>query len=101
LFQPLAHIVLARVLRCSEGIDGMTVIETALAQAQTLVAETEARSYEPFIHLERAELARLADDAAARQHELREAHRLFSEMGATARAEQVARQLNSLSTATG
>ena len=37
--------------------------------------------------------ARLAGDEATRQRELREAHRLFIEMGAPIRAEQVATQL--------
>jgi hypothetical protein len=52
-----------------------------------------AKSYEPFLHVERAELARLTCDEAARECELREAHRLFLEIGATIRAEQVAREL--------
>jgi len=45
------------------------------------------------LSLERAELARLIGDGAARERALREAHRLFTEMGATARAEQMARQI--------
>jgi hypothetical protein len=64
-------------------------------------AETGALIYLPEIHLERAELARLVGDEVRRQRALREAHRLFTEMGATAWAEQVVRQLNSLSTVTG
>jgi hypothetical protein len=51
--------------------------------------------------LRRPELARLVGDEVRRQRELREAHGLFTEMGATARAKQVVRQLNSLSTVTG
>jgi hypothetical protein len=58
-----------------------------------LVDETGATRYAPFIHVERAELARLDGDEAVRQRELREAHRLFIEIGATARAEQVAKEL--------
>jgi hypothetical protein len=38
-----------------------------------------------------AEVARLAGDEATHQRELREAHRLFTEMGATMRAEEAAR----------
>ena len=52
-----------------------------------------AKSYEPFLHVERAEVARLSDDEAAWQRELREAHRLFTEIGAAIRAEQVAKEL--------
>jgi hypothetical protein len=46
-----------------------------------------------FLHVERAELARLVGDEAARERELREAHRLFTEIGAPIRAEQVAKEL--------
>jgi hypothetical protein len=43
--------------------------------------------------LQRAELARFSDDDATRRRELREAHRLFLEVGAPIRAEQVAKEL--------
>jgi hypothetical protein len=52
-----------------------------------------AKSYEPFLCVERADLARLNGDEPARQRELREAHRLFTEIGATIRAEEVAKAL--------
>jgi hypothetical protein len=68
-------------------------VEAALAEATALVEETEARAFTPFIHVERAALARLQGNDAIRQRELREAHRLFTEMGAPIRAEQVLRQL--------
>jgi hypothetical protein len=64
-----------------------------LGEAEQLVAETGEIIYLPDVHLVRAELARLAGDEVARHRELSEAHRLFTEMGATARAEQVAREL--------
>ena len=43
--------------------------------------------------VERAELARLVGDENAHQRELREAHRLFTEIGAPIRAEQEAKEL--------
>jgi hypothetical protein len=52
-----------------------------------------AKSYQSFLCIERAELARLNGDDATRQ--LREAHRLFAEMGATVRAAEVAKELDS------
>jgi len=52
-----------------------------------------AKSYEPFLHVARAELARLTRDETTRERELREAHRLFLEIGAPIRAEQVAKEL--------
>jgi hypothetical protein len=54
-----------------------------------------AKSYEPFLHVERAELARLTGDKATCERELREAHRLFIEIGAPIHAEQVTRELES------
>ncbi len=48
------------------------------------------------LHLARAELADLLDDTAARERHLREAHRLFTEMGATGHAERMARELEEL-----
>jgi hypothetical protein len=52
-----------------------------------------AKSYEPFLHVERAELARLTGDETNRQRELRDAHRLFIEIGATIRAAAIAKEL--------
>jgi len=49
--------------------------------------------FDPFVCLERAELARLTANGTTRQRELLEAHRLFTEMGATIRAEEVAKEL--------
>jgi hypothetical protein len=52
-----------------------------------------AKSYEPFLYVERAELAKLTGDDALRERELREAHRLFTEIGAPIRAAEVAKEL--------
>ena len=48
---------------------------------------------EPCIRLERAELAKLTGDDVTRQRELREAHRLFLEIGAPIRAAELAKEL--------
>ncbi len=93
LHECLANLALARVLQQTEGVGARREIAAALDAARALVEEMGARTLEPFIHVERAALARLGGDARAHQHELRAAHRLFTEMGATARAEQVAREL--------
>jgi ATP/maltotriose-dependent transcriptional regulator MalT len=61
----------------------------ALDRTLALVEETGAACYAPFVHLERARLARHAGDQAACGKELRVARRLFTEMGATARAAQL------------
>ena len=82
-----------RALRETQGIQATREIEAALAEADAWLEMSGAKSYEPFLHVERAELARLNGDEAARQRELREAHRLFLEIGAPIRAEQVAKEL--------
>ncbi len=51
-----------------------------------------ARVYRPQVCEERAELARLRSDEAACTRELREALRLYTEMGATGHAERLARE---------
>jgi tetratricopeptide (TPR) repeat protein len=84
---------LAHVLLAQEGAAAATAIRGALTEAEQVIAETGATSLAPLVLLERAELARLEGDDASRERALREAHGLFTEMGATARAEQVARQL--------
>jgi adenylate cyclase len=95
LFEIAALLAWARVRRATEGADGAAEIEAALRDAMALVEATGARAFAPFIHVERAALAHLVGDEAVRERELHEAHRLFTEMGALIRAEQVARELGS------
>jgi tetratricopeptide (TPR) repeat protein len=86
------HLTLALALVRSPGRSAHAAIVAALAKAQAQVERTGARSEEPHIHLARAELAGVLGDDEARRRELREAHRLFIETGATGWAERVARQ---------
>ncbi len=88
-----ARLALSQVLLRTKEERAAPAIGGLLARALSLVEETEARRYEPFIRAERAGLARLLRDEMTRQRELREAHRLFTEMGATGHAERVAREL--------
>jgi class 3 adenylate cyclase/tetratricopeptide (TPR) repeat protein len=78
-----AHLVMARVLVRAEGAPKQRAVRKALETAAELARATEARVYEPFIHLELAEVARLAGDEAARASALRTSSELFAEMGAT------------------
>jgi hypothetical protein len=80
-------------LRELQGLRATREIEAALAEADAWLEMSGAKSYEPFLCVERAELARLNGDAPSRERELREAHRLFLEIGAPIRAEQVAKEL--------
>jgi tetratricopeptide (TPR) repeat protein len=82
-----------RALREIHGAQATREIEATLAEADAWLEMSGAKSYEPFLHVERAELARLNGDDTACQRELREAHRLFLEIGAPIRAEQVTREL--------
>jgi Double zinc ribbon len=60
-------------------------------EADAWLEMSGAKSYEPFVHVARAGLARLTGDEAARERELREAHRLFLEISAPIRAAEVAK----------
>src|SRR5205823_14892326 len=84
-----------RALRELHGVQATRDIEAALAEANAWLEMSGAKSYEPFLHVERAELARLTGDEAAAQRELREAHLLFLEIGAPIRTEQVAKEIGS------
>ena len=64
-------------------------IEAALARALELARDTGAKAFEPLVHVELAELARQSGDEEGRERELREAHRLFTEIGATGHAERL------------
>jgi predicted ATPase/class 3 adenylate cyclase len=88
-----ASLALARVLLGSAGTAERDRIEAALARALELAGETGAKSYEPLVHVELAELAGQSGDEDARERELREAHRLFSEIGASGHVERLQAEL--------
>jgi hypothetical protein len=76
------------------GAGARPEVEPELARGLELVETTGAKSYEALLRVERGRLASLAGDEEAGQRELREAHRLFTEIGAAARAESVAAELS-------
>src|SRR3954470_20644903 len=76
----IGNIVLARVLLAARGLMAREEIEAALARAEELVGTTGALGFEPMIHVERAELARQNGDQDESGQELREAHRLFTQI---------------------
>jgi adenylate cyclase len=90
-----AALGLGRVFLRADGARATDRVETALAAAATAIEETGLDVFTPFLHVERAALAQATGDEVTRQRELREAHRLFTAMGAPIRAEQVARELGS------
>jgi uncharacterized protein HemY len=75
--------------------DAASAAERDLADAMACVDETGAHRYRPLIHVERARLARQRGDEPGRERELREACRLFAEMGATARSARIESELMS------
>jgi tetratricopeptide (TPR) repeat protein len=88
-----ACLALARVLLGSPGPVASAEIEATLARALELARDTGAKAFEPLVHVELAELARQSGDQERREHELREAHRRFTEIGATGHAERLASEL--------
>jgi class 3 adenylate cyclase/tetratricopeptide (TPR) repeat protein len=93
--EPFARLSLARVLLHTNGVASRGRIEEALEEVSRLAQRMGFKLFDPFVCLERAELARLTGDEAARQRELREALRLFTEIGAPIRAAEVAKELGS------
>jgi tetratricopeptide (TPR) repeat protein len=91
--EAIANVVLARILLGSQGLAGREEIELALERARELTRSTGMRSVEPMIHVELAELAHQNGDEDERQRELREAHRLFTEIGSTGHAERLSAEL--------
>jgi tetratricopeptide (TPR) repeat protein len=87
--RPRLELAWACVLRTSGDLTGAAA---ALDRARAAVAATGARIYLPFAHVERAALARLRGDDVACRRERSEAQRLFTEMGATARATSLDRE---------
>jgi len=78
-----ASLSLARVLLRTDGLAARERIETLMRHAAELTDSSRARTFEPFILLEEAELARLLGDESERGRRVAEAKRIFDEIGAT------------------
>ena len=87
-----AHLLHAQI-RLSAGAPDTAEIERTLELAAAGFRATEWRAYAPDVVLARAELAASRGDEPGGIHQLREAHRLYTEMGAVGHAERVAREL--------
>jgi adenylate cyclase len=86
-------LLLARVVARARGATARAEVERLLEESVAYIEETGARALVPMQHEARAELERACGDAAAAERELREAQRLYAEMGATGHAERLAREL--------
>jgi hypothetical protein len=67
-------------------------VEQLLEESVVYIEETGAKALVPVLDEARAELERAGGDSAAAGRELREARRLYAEMGATGHAERLARE---------
>ena len=92
-FEIHATLALARVLLDSTGPNARAEADAKLTRALDLARETSARAFEPLVRIELAELARQSGDREGHERELRHAHRLFTEIGATGHAERLAGDL--------
>jgi adenylate cyclase len=93
LFQANGQLALARALMRPECGGSHEEIEAALGAAAQCIEQSGARLLEPRLHEARAEWVRFDGDEAAHERELREAHRLYVEIGATHHAKRLAREL--------
>jgi hypothetical protein len=84
---------LVKALLASDGVLRTEAVGPHLERCFVLIERTGAKTLEPFIRLELANLARLRGEETVRARELRAAHRLFLEIGAPIRAAEVAKEL--------
>jgi class 3 adenylate cyclase len=88
-----ARCIFAQILLRTEGPVAREAIEIELAGADSIIEQTGARANAPSVLVERAALARALGDKAGHERLLREAQRLWLEMGATGWAERIGREL--------
>jgi tetratricopeptide (TPR) repeat protein len=89
-----AHLALGRVILAESGRAGREQIEVALASCEALIERTQALFYEPHVHELRAQLARVLGDEALWTHEMNEALKLHTRMGAKGHAQRVTSMLS-------
>ena len=84
---------LSRVLLAAPRQTDPEEVEALLARAMELAERINFKTIVPAARVELAELARANGDEEGRERELREAQRLFAEIGATAHADRIADEL--------
>jgi class 3 adenylate cyclase/tetratricopeptide (TPR) repeat protein len=88
-----AQLALAAALAAGRGARARAAAEAALRRAEELVEETGARVHAPWIAEVRARLAQAGGDALNAEGFLREAQRLYAQVGAAGHARRVAGEL--------
>ena len=87
------HLILARLLLAAADAEALEEIEAELATAREQARRMEFRPIEGLVKLEIARLARARGEEAAHLEGLREAHEVFTEIGATGHAEGLGSEL--------
>ena len=82
------RIVRARVLLATDGRTAAGEIDAQLRQARAALDASGAHIFMPFVREESARLMRIRGDTDS-ERELREAQRLYQQLGATAHAERL------------
>jgi hypothetical protein len=88
-YEVRGRLQLARALLADLGPGDEQRVRAELDQALATVEALGIRVFTPYVHLERAQLARLLGDGAGYDEELRTAHRLFLDVGAYGRAGEI------------
>jgi adenylate cyclase len=84
-----ANLALARVLLGSDGAAARAEIEASLSRVLELARANEAKIFVPLVHVELGELARQSGNHGDHTEQLRIAHRLFRDIGATGQAKRL------------
>jgi class 3 adenylate cyclase/tetratricopeptide (TPR) repeat protein len=87
------NITSARVLLADSTPEADAEAQATLEEGLRLVAKTEAKAWTPMIRIGLAEVAGRRGDTETQETELREAQRLYREMGAPALAEELEDQI--------
>jgi adenylate cyclase len=93
LAEDLAQLTLARVLLATGDPGLHDEVERTVERAEALCQETSVRVHLPPLLELRAALAERRGDPQEARRQLREAHRLYTEMGATGHAKRLANEL--------
>jgi hypothetical protein len=91
--EAVARLALARALLATGNPDVYDEVEATVERAEALCNETGMRVYLPPLLELRAALAERRGDPQEGRRQLREAQRLYTEMGATGHAKRLAREL--------
>jgi tetratricopeptide (TPR) repeat protein len=94
-YEAQARHQLARAILADPAPGEEQAARTELDHALSIITAHGIRSYAPDLHLERAHLAEVVGDESAYNDELEKAHRLFLDVGAHGRAEEVASMVHS------